>query len=86
LMALRRAFGGMAPPDKITQEAFEGNDAHLRRLVRLRPGEGPMPDDLRSTYVIYATQRSKTLSLPTFSLSALIYGVKTCAASKGMAE
>src|SRR5258708_3262094 len=47
LMALRRAFGGMAPPDKITEEAFEGNDAHLRRLVRLKPGEEPKPDDLR---------------------------------------
>jgi len=47
LMALRRAFGGMAPPDKVTQEAFEGTDAHLQRLVRLKLGEEPKPDDLR---------------------------------------
>lgn len=43
---LRRAFGKVAPPDKITQEAFEGNDRHLRRLARLRPGERAEPDDL----------------------------------------
>lgn len=43
---LRRAFGKVAPPDKITQEAFEGNDRHLRRLARLRPGERAKPDDL----------------------------------------
>jgi hypothetical protein len=36
--ALRRVFGS-APPKEITQEAFEGNPRHLRRLARLRPGE-----------------------------------------------
>jgi hypothetical protein len=47
LLGLRRAFGVIAPPDKITQEAFEGNDAHLHRLVRLKSAERPKPDDLR---------------------------------------
>jgi hypothetical protein len=47
LLGLQRAFGVMAPPDKITQEAFEGNDAHLRRLVRLKSDEQPRPEDLR---------------------------------------
>lgn len=46
LTALRSAFGKGTPPDKITQEAFEGNDHHLRRLVRLKPGERAEPGDL----------------------------------------
>lgn len=43
---LHRKLGAMHPPDTITQEAFEGNDRHLKRLVRLRPGEEPLGDDL----------------------------------------
>jgi hypothetical protein len=43
---LHRKLGAMQAPDKITQEAFEGNDRHLRRLVRLLPGEEPDGDDL----------------------------------------
>ena len=43
---LHRKLGAMRPPDKITQEAFEGNDQHLHRLVRLCPGEEPRGDDL----------------------------------------
>ena len=46
LMMLRRAFGTVAAPEKITQEAFEGNDRHLRRLARLKPGERAEPADL----------------------------------------
>jgi hypothetical protein len=46
LIEFRRAYGKVAPPDKITQEPFEGNDAHLRRLVRLKSGERAKPDDL----------------------------------------
>jgi hypothetical protein len=46
LIAFRRAYGKVAPPDKITQAAFEGDDRHLRRLIRLKPGEQPKPDDL----------------------------------------
>jgi hypothetical protein len=46
LLALRRAFGRVAPPDNITQEPFEGNDRHLRRLVRLKPSERAEPQDL----------------------------------------
>src|ERR1035437_11178809 len=34
---LRRAFGS-APPEKIAQEAYEGNPKHLHRLARLRRG------------------------------------------------
>jgi hypothetical protein len=36
---LHRALGVTRPPERVTQEAFEGNDRHLRRLVRLRPDE-----------------------------------------------
>ena len=36
---LHQALGVTRPPEKVTQEAFEGNDRHLRRLVRLRPDE-----------------------------------------------
>jgi hypothetical protein len=46
MTALRRAYGKAAPPEKVTQEAFEGNDRHLRRLLRLKPGERPDPQDL----------------------------------------
>src|SRR5262249_211513 len=45
MIALRRAFGRVAP-DQITQEAFEGNDRHLRRLLRVKPGERPDSQDL----------------------------------------
>lgn len=43
---LHRKLGAMRPPDKITQEPFEGNDGHLSRLVRLRPGEKADGNDL----------------------------------------
>jgi hypothetical protein len=43
---LHRALGATRPPEKITQEAFEGDDRHLRRLVRLRPGEQADASDL----------------------------------------
>ncbi len=36
---LHQALGATKPPEKITQEPFEGNDRHLRRLARLQPGE-----------------------------------------------
>jgi hypothetical protein len=36
---LWRAFGRKAPPEQVTQEAFDFDDRHLRRLARLRPGE-----------------------------------------------
>ena len=39
-------LGATQPPEKITQEAFEGDDRHLRRLVRLRPGEQADANDL----------------------------------------
>jgi hypothetical protein len=43
---LHRALGAMRPPEKITQEAFEGNDQHLRRLARLQPSEQADRNDL----------------------------------------
>ena len=43
---LWRTWGSASPPEKITQEAFELDDAHLRRLVRLRPGERANASDL----------------------------------------
>src|SRR5260370_8869027 len=44
--AFRRAYGKAAPPEKVTQEAFDGNDRHLRRLQRMKPGERPDLQDL----------------------------------------
>jgi hypothetical protein len=43
---LHRLLGATHPPEKVTQEAFEGNDRHLRRLARLRPGEQADGSDL----------------------------------------
>lgn len=43
---LHRALGVTRPPEKITQEAFEGDDRHLRRLARLQPGEQADGNDL----------------------------------------
>jgi hypothetical protein len=45
-IAFRRAYGKAAPSEKVTQEAFEGNDRHLRRLPRIKPGERPDLRDL----------------------------------------
>jgi hypothetical protein len=46
IVTLRRAIGASKPPEKITQEAFEGDSRHLRRLVRLRPNERADAGDL----------------------------------------
>jgi len=43
---LWHVLGNLTPPEKITQEAFEGDDAHLRRLVRLHPGQRAEASDL----------------------------------------
>jgi hypothetical protein len=45
-VSLHRALPATKPPEKITQEPFEGDDRHLRRLVRLKPGERAEPEDL----------------------------------------
>ena len=42
---LRRALGGR-PPDRVTQEAFDFDDGHLRRLIRLAPDQLAAPGDL----------------------------------------
>ncbi|MGB9402284.1 MAG: hypothetical protein WCA98_02010, partial [Candidatus Acidiferrales bacterium] len=39
-------MGSVAPPATITQEAFDRDDGHLRRLVRLRPGQRAEASDL----------------------------------------
>jgi hypothetical protein len=43
---LQRALGSTRPPEKITQEAFDRDDKHLRRLVRLLPDERADARDL----------------------------------------
>jgi hypothetical protein len=43
---LWREMGSVAPPEKITQEAFDRDDGHLRRLVRLRPGQRAEASDI----------------------------------------
>ena len=45
-VSLHRALHSTKPPEKITQEAFEGDDRHLRRLARLSPGEQADANDL----------------------------------------
>jgi hypothetical protein len=44
--ALWRSWGTVGPPEKITQEAFNRDDAHLHRLVNLRPGQRAEAADL----------------------------------------
>ena len=43
---LHRALGASKPPEKITQGAFDRDDGHLRRLVRLAPDERADVSDL----------------------------------------
>jgi hypothetical protein len=45
-VSLHRALHSTKPPEKITQEAFEGNDRHLRQLARLKPGDRAESEDL----------------------------------------
>ncbi len=42
----RRAYGKAVPPEKVAREAFEGNDRHLGRPLRIKPGERPDLQDL----------------------------------------
>src|ERR1700722_20956575 len=44
--ALWESWGTTSPPKKITQEAFDRDDAHLHRLGNLRPGERADAADL----------------------------------------
>jgi hypothetical protein len=46
IAALRRASGGTSPPSTITQEAFDSDRGHLKRLVRLERDERAAPEDL----------------------------------------
>ena len=46
IAALRVALGATSPPSRITQEAFDHDADHLRRLVQLKPGEPAKPGDL----------------------------------------
>jgi hypothetical protein len=45
-VSLHHALKVTKPPEKVTQEPFEFNDRHLRRLVRLKPGERAEAEDL----------------------------------------
>lgn len=45
LLALHEALGA-TPPRQITQEAYEGDPKHLRRLARLGADDVPRPSDL----------------------------------------
>src|SRR5579864_964349 len=44
-IALRQALGRVAP-ETVSQEVFDHNDKHLRRLVRLQPSERAEAEDL----------------------------------------
>jgi hypothetical protein len=46
LAQLRRAYGRVSAPERITQEAFDFDDHHLRRLARLRSGDRAEGQDL----------------------------------------
>jgi hypothetical protein len=46
VVKLRRAFAGIAPPSKITQEPYDSSPKHLRRLARLQPGDRAEIGDL----------------------------------------
>ena len=46
MAAVRRAIGRSTAPSTITQEAFDSDEGHLKRLVRLQPGERAQPGDL----------------------------------------
>lgn len=46
MAALRRAMARASPPNTITQEAFDSDTGHLKRLVRLKRGEHAQPEDL----------------------------------------
>lgn len=43
---LRREFGRLRPPERITQEAFDYNNRHLKKLVQLHPGDRAEVHDL----------------------------------------
>jgi hypothetical protein len=43
---LRKSFGATRPPAAVSQEAFEHNKEHLRRLIRLQSSERPDGNDL----------------------------------------
>jgi hypothetical protein len=40
------SYGRLEPPEKISQESFERDDRHLRRLSKLRRGDRPSAADL----------------------------------------
>ena len=46
IAGLRRALGVNAPPRTITQEAFDYDASHLRRLIQVKAGERAKPQDL----------------------------------------
>ena len=73
-------MGKQLPPEKVTPEAFEGNDRHLRRLLRIKPGERPDLQDFGNTCEISAIPTSKARFSHTCFLSAWNFGVRIYAA------
>jgi hypothetical protein len=72
-LSLHRLLGVTKPPDTITQEAFEFDDRHLRRLALLKPGEKADAGDLReySEDLLYTDIQSSLLAyLLPFCLAA----------------
>jgi hypothetical protein len=45
-ISLHHALGALKPPESITQEAFDDDEGHLRRLLQVAPGERPDAGDL----------------------------------------
>lgn len=69
-MTLWHTYGKPGPPEKISQEAFEGNDRHLRRLVKLRPGERADAADL--------WEYTQDLRYTPIQISLLVYLLPFC--------
>jgi hypothetical protein len=46
VLKLRAAFASAKPPEKVTQEAYDGNPQHLRRLIKLRRADRAQSRDL----------------------------------------
>jgi hypothetical protein len=65
LAALQRELGSAAAPARITQPAFDYDDGHLHRLVRLVPGEHAKPTDLGeyANDLLYASEVQTDLFL-----------------------
>jgi hypothetical protein len=80
IAALRRALGATSPPSTITQEAFDRDVNHLRRLVQLNPGERAQPGDLWNYTEDLRHTRSSDSCSPICFRFAFRLGKTICAA------